>query len=505
MKLWLSFVLFATLIFGILWLLQIVFLQSFYDQMAIKMVKRAAREIIAGQGRGDWESLIDKLANQNSLLIFVTDRQGNIVYSADEYSTVYRENRTWHVGEEENSNPYRDADQPLSWQLGAASSHRLPQNYSAFLELLAAGSENQIDYLAENRVYIYGTKLPAADPDSTLSANQELVLYLSMTLGAVGATARILRIQLIWVTLVSLILGFAIAFFLSRRFSRPISALSKQARRMADGAFDSHQETGFCSELDELAQTLSQTSEALKKAEDYRRRLLANVSHDLRTPLTMIKGYAEIIRDISWEDPEKRADDLTVIIRETDRLTALVNDILEYSAMLNDKTPVEFAVINISTAVQDLVKQFETVRDNYKIERMIAPEQYVYGDQKQLMRVLYNLTDNALRHTGSSRTVQIAVKDLNTQVRVEIRDFGKGILPNELSSIWERYFTSQESRNNHQGAGLGLAIVKEILIAHQARFGVDSVPEQGSVFWFELKKAEDKMLKSGEKDDPELY
>lgn len=492
MKLWLSFVLFATLIFGVLWLLQIVFLQNFYDKMVIKIVKKTASEIAAGQDSGDWESMIDTLAVQNSLLIYITDRQGNIIYSADEYSSAYNENRTWHMTEEKSNNPYRDTDQPLNWQLGAASSHRLPQDYSTFLELLADSHANQIDYsLEDNRVFIYGMKLPTVDLESVLPGNQELFLYISTTLGAVGATARILRIQLIWVTMASLVISFTIAFFLSRRFSRPISALSTQAKKMADGTFDSCRGKGFCTELDELADTLGQTSEALQKAEDYRRQLLANVSHDLRTPLTMIKGYAEMIRDISWEDSEKREADLDIIIRETDRLSILVNDILKYSAMKNDEAPMDFAEINISAAVQDMIKQFEPFckQGDYRIEQLIAPDQYVNGDKKQLMRVLYNLTDNAIHHTGTSRTIRIEVKNLRTKVRVEIHDYGEGILPHELPFIWERYFTSKERSGIHHGSGLGLAIVKEILIAQKAYFGVESIPGKGSVFWFELKNA----------------
>ena len=108
---------------------------------------------------------------------------------------------------------------------------------------------------------------------------------------------------------------------------------------MAGGDFKRGFEKGFCSELDELSDTLDQTAFDLAQAENFRQELLANVSHDLRTPLTMIKGYAEMVRDISWEDEEKREADLAIIIREVDRLTGLVNEILEYSALQAGEQP----------------------------------------------------------------------------------------------------------------------------------------------------------------------
>lgn len=489
MKLWLCFALFSAIIFVALWLLQTVFLQSFYNGMAIQNVQKVAAQIAEQRDSEDLESAIDNFALNDSLLIFLTDWQGNVIYSADQNSFVYQENRTWHTSENGNDNPYRNPDEMLNWQVGAF--HNLPQGYDEFLQQLLASDDDHVGYTLENdTAYIYGMKLSASGAAAGLLGGKEAVLYISMPLGAVGAAVAILRLQLVWVTLVSLVIGFVIAYFLSRRFARPVSSISAQAKRMANGNFDGDFEKGFCLELDELSDTLGQTADALAQAENYRRELLANVSHDLRTPLTMIRGYAESVRDITWEDHEKRETDLTIIIREADRLTGLVNDILDYSALQAADQSVEWENVDISSAAQNVMKQFEPLcmRDSYTIEAFIEPERWVRGNKKQLVRVLYNLIDNAIQHAGSSRKIQIVVKDLGKSIRIEVRDYGKGIRQDELPYVWDRYFTSKQRQRSGGGSGLGLAIAKEILLAHKAEFGVENESRQGCLFWFALGK-----------------
>lgn len=437
-KLWLYFVGFAAIIFAALWLLQTVFLQSFYNSMAIHNIKQVALQIAEQQDSDVLDSLIEDYALEYSLLIFLTDWNGNVIYSADEHSSVYEKHQNWNIENNSGGNPYRNSDEPMNWQIGAY--RNLPQNYSDFLEQLSSSQDGTIGFPTENNTaYVYGMVLP----DSVQFGSEKAVLYISMQLGAVGATTSILRIQLIWVTFVSFVIAFIIAYFLSRQFSRPIFAISTQAKRMVTGEFVGDYERGFCQELDNLSATLEETTAALQQLENARRELLANVSHDLRTPLTMIKGYAEMIRDISWNDESRRDDDLAIIIREADRLTGLVNDILEYSAMQSRNLSVEFES--------------------------------------------HNLIDNAVSHSGNNK-IYVSLREAGLGVRVEIRDYGPGIPDEELPYIWDRYFTSKNRRSDINKSGLGLAITKSILLMLEADFGVDSKLGQGSIFWFELKK-----------------
>lgn len=489
MKLWLYFILFAAIIFGALWLLQTVFLQNFYNGMVIQNIEKVAAQIADQRASPDLDSIIDNLTYNNSLLIFLTDWQGNVLYTSDEHSYIYQKNRNWHISNSVKDNPYRNTDELLNWQIGAF--RNLPQDYDTFLQILSESDAGHVGYQLENgAAYVYGMVFQKSGATTNLLGDEETVLYISTPLDAVNATVGILRVQLVWVTIASFIVGFVIAFFISRRFAQPVSAISTQAKRMADGNFEGIFEKGFCSELDELSDTLGQTAIDLARAENFRREFLANVSHDLRTPLTMIKGYAEILRDISWEDEEKREADLEIVIREADRLTELVNEILEYSALRSEKQISEFTDVDLSSTAQYVVGQFRPLceRNGYYIETLIEPSELVCGNKEQLARVLYNLIDNAIRHTGDSKKIQIVLKNFTTAVRIEVRDYGNGVSQDELPHIWDRYFASKQRRHDGNGSGLGLAIAKEILLAHKARFGVESENGQGSIFWFELEK-----------------
>ena len=481
MKLWLWFVLFAAMIFAALWLLQTVFLQNFYDGMAIHNVERVAGEIAGQQDNGNLEDVLADYAANESLLIFLTDWDGNILYSADEHNSVYREhrNRTDAAG-----NPYREFQELMNWQIGAF--RILPSGYADFLQQLSASESGTIGYRAESGdAYVYGMALAPSEQWGAQGA----VLYISMPLGAVGAATSILRIQLIWVTAASLIISFFIAYWISRQFARPIASIAGQAERMADGEFCSDYKRGFCLELDELSDTLSTVAASLKRLENARRELLANVSHDLRTPLTMIKGYAEMVREISWSDDAMREQDLSIIIREADRLTGLVNDILDYSAQSAER-PVEDVDFDLSAAARSVAEQFAPLCEHKSctLETAIQPDQWVHGEEAQIKRVLYNLIDNAICHAGENRIVRVSLTGSAARVRAEVQDNGQGIPEEELPYIWDRYFTAKERRQSGGRSGLGLAITKEILKRQHADFGVESACGKGSRFWFEMER-----------------
>lgn len=480
-KLWAYFALFAAAIFAVLWLCQTVFLQTFYDRMVIRNIQAAAEQIAAQRSRADFGDWLDNLAYENSLLIFLTDVQGNVLYSTDEHSRTYRGEA---AAEDAGGNPHHPSDKILSWQIGAGRHLNLPPDFSTFMERLNSSGNGTVGYrLTDGSTYIYGTRLGAA--------SGERILYISAALEAVGATVSILRTQLVWITGAALLFAFWIAFLISRRFARPVAALDRQARKMAEGGGIDGVERGFCSELDGLADTLYQTAAALNKAEQSRKEFLANISHDLRTPLTMIRGYAEMVRDISWDDETQRENDLAIIIRETNRLTELVNDILELTALQSRTQAAQYGEVDLSAVAQDVIQQFTPLceQSGCLIKSELEPGQFVRGEPVQLSRVLYNLIDNAISHAGEPQIVHVSLKRVGQTARVEVQDHGEGIPPEEIPYVWERYFTSKQRKSKREHSGLGLAISKEILLAHGAKFGVDSVIGRGSCFWFEMNVA----------------
>ena len=476
-KLRLSFILFALVIFAALWLLQTVFLQAFYHHAITRNVQKAALEIVSQQESDRLHELMESLASENSLLVYLTDWNGGILFSTDEHAAAYRRNP--RVSSDDD-NPYHKRGELWNWQIGAY--RNLPQNYSAFLEKLSQSAERlcgekAVGYATEDgTAYVYGAELSAV----------RSVLYLSVPLDAVSGTVSILRAQLLWVTLASLALGFLMAKRLSKQFSVPVAAITAQAEHMAEENFNAQYKKGFCAELDALSDTLERTASSLRKLETSRRELMSNVSHDLRTPLTMIKGYAEMVMEISWSDEAQRNEDLSVIIRETDRLTELVNDILEYSSVRS--RPMNPEPFDLSAAARYVAEQFAPlcVQKGYAMETQIEPNLRTNGVETEIKRVFYNLIDNALRHSGEEKRIRLTLKNAGTFSRAEVRDYGQGISKENLSHVWERYFTARQRRN--EGGGLGLAITKEILERHHARFGAESEEGKGTLFWFELER-----------------
>lgn len=289
-----------------------------------------------------------------------------------------------------------------------------------------------------------------------------------------------------WTTLVALILAWFLAWTIARHFSRPIAALATEASELAKGQFDGSAGRGSSAELDRLADAMEQAAADITKARNAQRDFLANVSHDLRTPLTMIRGYAEMVRDISWRDEAQRENDLGVIIRESERLTGLVNDVIGYSKLDECSLALQSSTFDFSAMARTVVGQFEPIcaREGRVINADIASNLTVTGDERQLSRVLYNLIDNAVTHAESA--IWISASQGAGAVRVEVRDDGAGIPAQTLPHVWDRYFRTAQTGRNKVGSGLGLAICKQILEAHDCRYGVQSEAGKGSVFWFEI-------------------
>lgn len=465
-KLWLYFALFTAVIFCLLWLLQTVFLQSFYNKMEIRNINNCASQIVNAQNDDNFTQTIDEIAHKNALLIIITDFDGNVIYSADEHKPKDEGARK---PPEEHQNP---PDKPQD------TFHGTPKGYNDFLTELSGSNENTIIMYEKENSVICGAVL-----------DNNNVLYISKPLDSIKGTVNILFRQLIWVTLASLVFSFIIAYFLSRRFSKPIKAITEQALNINNEDYQSHFEKGFCKETDELSEIIEKTSADLIKAENYRREFFANISHDLRTPLTMIKGYAEMVKDFSWQEKDTRESDLDVIIKESDRLTSLVNEILEYGTLQSKTKKYDIKKCNISEIANSVINQFAALseKNGIVINTNIENDLYVLCDTQEISRVLYNFIDNALNHTKNEITVSVYQKA--KRVCVEARDFGDGIDEESLEHIWDRYFTKKQSKRTKTGSGLGLAISKEILSAHNALYGVISKIGEGTTFWFSLEQA----------------
>lgn len=317
-------------------------------------------------------------------------------------------------------------------------------------------------------------------------------IFICSYMEPVGSTMAIFQRQFLFVAIIIMMLTIFISLFFANRLTNPIIRINKHAKELPKGKFDATIDDKDFNEIRQLAATLQDASKEIAKSDDLRRELMANISHDLRTPLTMIKAYAEMIRDLSGDNPEKRAKHLKVIIDETDRLSSLVNDILDLSKLQAGVTEINRSVFDLSERLSGVISRFDILKENdgIIIELHADAGIKINADITKLEQVVYNLINNAVTYAGDDNTVIVRLyRKAPGLMRFEVTDHGDGIAPEYLPYIWDRYYKVSERNKTHKrakmGSGIGLSIVKNVLEQHGFAYGADSTVGQGSTFWFE--------------------
>ena len=316
-------------------------------------------------------------------------------------------------------------------------------------------------------------------------------LIASYSLRVFNGSMRILFSYFVAIGAVAIFLIAMVAYSVSQRLTSGIKNLSSTAVRFSNGDFDVTFANAEYQELADLSDTLNSVRDEVKKSGDFQRELLANVSHDLKTPLTMIKAYASMIREISGDNPEKRDKHLQVIIDEADRLTGLVDDVLTVSKVSSNIDEINFKVFNLTEFLYGIINKFGYLQETqgYTFMTDVDPNLYTRADAEKIGQVIYNLLSNAINYTGDDKTVYISLKNdpVTERIKLTIRDTGKGISKEDLPEIWNRYYRVKENHSRPvKGTGLGLNIVKIILESHSFDFGVESEIEKGSTFWVDF-------------------
>ncbi len=447
---------------ALLWLFQIIFIRSYYHIMQKASIIQAGNQILNSFDDSDFEAKLERICFMHGMCCVVIDQEGRELYSID--------------------------------MLGRGCLIHSPAKtfVAKIIAPVKNGEKDEIiakvrDSRFRNQAMIYAHSL-------TDTKNKQVIILLNAPLEPVGSTKSILKSQLKIITGLLIIVAIVMSKLVATRISRPIKNITQKAKGLATGEYTADYEGGGVTEIDELAQALNYSAEGLSKVEDLRRELVANVSHDLKTPLTMIKAYAEMIRDLTGENKEKRDAQLDVIISETDRLTVLVTDLIQISRDENEMRNLKPEIFNLSQMISDITGRFAQINPEYRIKVQAQSDISAYADKQSIGQVLYNLISNAINYTGQDKTVWVSLSETpQKRLRVEIRDSGKGIPKEELPLIWERYYRSQ---NTHQravvGSGLGLSIVKSALTQQNLPFGVESELQKGSCFWFELRPADRK-------------
>lgn len=457
----LFFILYAVIVVGLLWIMETVLLEKFYTVFKIKDTQRVALSLLDSYKTQDsvsFQQTLDYTAASNQMCISV--------YDSKERGKYFRDTMNYNC---------------------LIHGYHNQHNLLYFVQALDASEDGSICMTAFDEHigmqtlvvgYVVGTK-----------ENVNGCIFINTILEPVGATIRIQKLMILLFSIVLFALGCLIALLLSKRLSVPITRITESAKHMAKGNYQTKFEGGSCREVDELARALTYAEHEISKADSMQRDLIANVSHDLRTPLTMLKAYAEMIRDLSGDNPVKREAHLQVIIDETDRLTALVNDILDLSKFENGSQKLELQEIDAAVWMQDIIARYKGVSEQMGHHITFQPDEgrIVRCDPGKLERVVCNLINNAINYTGEDKQVFISQINTDQGVRIEVRDTGDGIEEDKIRKIFDKYYRSENHKREVVGTGLGLSIVKAILRLHNYHFGVRSRLGEGSVFWFEMR------------------
>ncbi len=362
--------------------------------------------------------------------------------------------------------------------------------YQTVVPLTAEQSDIVVDQndLVNNGKQIFTERLSMISVDICYAQDgTPYVIMLNSELTPLRATVQTLRVQYVWISMIFVGLALLMAMVFARSIVSPIVRMNQSAKQLATGNYEVQFEGEGYRETRELAETLNYAAKELSKNDRLQKELIANVSHDLRTPLTMIKGYGEIMRDIPGENTP---ENMQTIIDETERLSELVNALLDISRLQADASELSREPFDLTEQLQTSVERYDKLRsqDGYTVQFAYDRHVCVNADKTMILQVLYNLINNGINYAGEDKTVTVRQECRGDKVRVSVIDHGMGIAEDQIPLIWDRYYkVDRVHRRAVVGTGLGLSIVKTVLERHGAAYGVESCAGQGSTFWFELE------------------
>lgn len=450
-KVWYYLLILTFLILGGLWVLQVLSLNIYYEWSKYKEIKNISNKIKEVYKSEDYKDKLDGIAFKDDICIEILDNK-NITYSTDSLS------RGCLISNNSTINNYK-------------------------LEFMKSNSSS-ITYKIvnpkfKNKTLIYGFKL-----------SDDSYAFINSSLEPISSTVSVLKNQLIIVTIIVLIMAFIIGYIMSKKISEPIEKITILSKELAKGNYDIKFNSGTdIREIIDLEDTLTKSAQELGKTETLRRELMANVSHDLKTPLTIIKANAEMVKDLTHSNKEKREKNLDIIIEEVDRLNLLVEDILDLSKMQSKSITLVKEKVNINDLIKSIIKKFDVLcdKDGYSIDYKGLNYEFEC-DKKQMEIAIYNLINNAINYTGKDKKVYIKLKREKDLIKVEIKDTGKGISEEDLKYIWDKYYKiDKKYKRVTYGTGLGLSIVKNVFILHNYKYGVESKKGVGTIFYFYIK------------------
>lgn len=310
---------------------------------------------------------------------------------------------------------------------------------------------------------------------------------------------RVIYRVVLLAAIVTLMIALTIAYFVSKSITSPIGRMQRAAERIAKGEYDSRVSIKSKDELGQLAKSLNamadelqQQIEDLKKMDTIRTDFVANVSHELKTPLTLIKGYIETLEGKTLDDKEKSRRFVAIIKEHADRLENIINDLLSLSELELSRDCLTKVRLDVKTLIDDIALGFEHSLDAKHLTLNVddrGDDFKIEADRDKIERVFVNLIDNAIKYTETGGRIDISIREDSESVTVIVQDNGIGIGREHIGRVFERFYRVDKARSRELGGtGLGLGIAKHIVLAHHGQIRIESTPGIGTKVFLTLTR-----------------
>ncbi len=483
-KLFAIIVVFTCCVLVSIWFVQVRMLNVFYQNAKFYELEHSAEDIA--------NSLTDEVAAKNKVL-----------YYSDEYALdiwilrINNKRGEWVIrsgGSQSTLLPFLTHKMELLYSQALENGGRyiatVPENSFSTELSIQVLEDNKGDNSSFPRVTKYNGAIGTLYVLIVNVEGTEYMIVQHANLSPLQTTVSTLKYQFISIGIGMVFMALLLATILSRLITKPFVKMNEAAKKLAAGSYDADfSEKGY-REIEELSMTLNFAANELAKTDKLQKELISNISHDLRTPLTMIKGYSEVMRDIPGENTP---ENVQVIIDETTRLSDLVSDMLDLSKIQSGTRSPRPEQFCITQMIRQTLARYEKLimQESYKIDFVYDCDVDVYADSVMILQVIYNLINNAINYTGEDKYVRVEQISTPQYVRICITDTGEGISKEDMASVWERYYrVDKVHKRATVGTGLGLSIVKGILESHSAEYGIESILGRGATFWFQLGRVQ---------------
>lgn len=345
------------------------------------------------------------------------------------------------------------------------------------------------------------------ESSSQASDSSQMVYDISLAQSSSSQVKLMAKDMILTATIILVFTALSVGLWIYRSIAVPLVKLKKATKNIKEGNLDfvlevegNDEFSQLCQDFEEMRKRLKESTEEKILMDKENKELISNISHDLKTPITAVKGYVEGIMDGVADTPEKMDRYVRTIYNKTNEMDHLINELTFYSKIDTNRIPYTFSKLNVEDYFSDCAEELGLEMETRGIELVYAnyveKDVQVIADGEQIRRVIHNIVSNAIKYMEKPRgIIQLRVKDVGDFIQVEIEDNGKGIAAKDLPYIFDRFYRTDVSRNSSKGgSGIGLSIVKKIMEDHGGKVWATSRLGIGTIMYFVLRKYQENIL-----------